>query len=281
MTRQPPASSDAAWTERDLGENPHTATDKAERVCRMFAAIAGSYDLNNRVHSFGRDQAWRRKAVQLAEIRPGDDVLDVACGTGDLTEAFAVAGPASVTGLDFVDAMLEIARRKSARRSRGPGAPRPTYTKGDAQALPFADVSFDVVSIAFGIRNVADPAEALREFRRVLRPRGRLVILEFDQPTNPLIRWCNRLYCERIMPRTATLLAGDRSGAYRYLPRSVATFRNRDELRALVETAGFEPVAQFPLTFGVCVATVGRVPRSDPVASNARDKAPTVTDHGD
>lgn len=260
MTRQPPSCVEPAWTDRELGQNPHAAGDKAVRVRRMFAAIAASYDLNNRVHSFGRDQAWRRRAVRLAEIKANDDVLDVACGTGDLTEALAAAGPVSVVGLDFVPEMLDVARAKARRWSKRDGSITPTYVEGDAQSLPFADGSFDVLTIAFGIRNVADPSVAFREFRRVLRPRGRLVVLEFDQPSNPLIRWCNRVYCERIMPLTATLLARDQSGAYRYLPRSVATFLNRDELCREMETAGFAAVKQVPLTFGVCVATVARVP---------------------
>src|SRR5262245_36566837 len=154
----------------------------------MFAAIARSYDLNNRVHSLGRDQAWRRKAVRLCVVKSSDRVLDVACGTGDLTNAFAESGVASVTGLDFTEEMLEIAQRKSVRREDASGGRVPQYVQGDAMNLPFESASFDVVSIAFGIRNVADPAQALREFRRVLGPGGRLVVLEFSRPRNPLIR---------------------------------------------------------------------------------------------
>jgi demethylmenaquinone methyltransferase/2-methoxy-6-polyprenyl-1,4-benzoquinol methylase len=196
----------------------------------MFTAIARRYDLNNRVHSFGRDQSWRRRAVALARVRPTDAVLDVACGTGDLTEAFAAAGPASVVGLDFTAAMLELARVKARRLSRPADGRAPTYVQGDAMALPFAAESFDVVSIAFGIRNVLDPPTALGEFRRVLRPGGRLVVLEFGEPANPLLR------------------------AYRYLPRSIGTFLPRDELAAAIGRAGFAGVSQHPFTFGVCVA---------------------------
>lgn len=259
MPHNTPSSSPQAWTATDLAGDPHRIADKDQRVRRMFGAIAHRYDLNNRLHSFGRDQAWRRRAVRLCRVRPTDDVLDAACGTGDLAEAFADAGPASVCGVDFTARMLQYARRK-ARRRRAAGAAAPTYRLADVMTLPFADASFDVVSIAFGIRNVADPSKALREFRRVLRPGGRLVILEFSQPDNPVLRAVNGLYCEHVMPVTATLLAGDRSGAYRYLPRSVSTFADRQALADMMTGAGFQNVSQHPLTFGVCVASLGHVP---------------------
>jgi demethylmenaquinone methyltransferase/2-methoxy-6-polyprenyl-1,4-benzoquinol methylase len=225
----------------------------------MFAAIAGCYDLNNRLHSFGCDQSWRRMAVRLAEVRPGDCVLDAACGTGDLTEAFAEAGPASVTGLDFTSQMLDLARAKAERRRRTAGRSVPHYLQGDATDLPFDDGSFDIVSIAFGIRNVGDPAIALREFRRVLRPGGRLVILEFSEPSNAMLRFINRVYCRHIMPVTAGLIARDRAGAYRYLPRSIATFLDRQAMSEAIAQAGFSKVHQKPLMFGVCVAYIAVV----------------------
>lgn len=254
-TQASESSSAAAWTATDLAANPHTAPDKADRVRRMFAAIAPSYDLNNRLHSFFQDQRWRRRAVVLSGAKAGDLVLDVACGTGDLSEAFAAIG-SRVTGVDFTLEMLEIARRKAARRRDLPVAPQ--YMHGDATALTIADRSVDVVSIAFGLRNVSDPRRALAEFRRVLKPGGRLVVLEFSEPPQRWLAWLNRVYCGRIMPITATLLARDRSGAYRYLPKSVQTFASAADLaRMLVET-GFEVVRQAPQTFGVCTITVAR-----------------------
>ena len=247
-----------AWSESDLSASPHQRADKPERVRRMFAAIAGSYDLNNRVHSFGRDQAWRKVAVRMAEPAASDRVLDAACGTGDLSRAFLDAGVEHVTGLDFTSEMLHIARTKRLHR-KGESDPRIDYVEGDAMALDLPDASFDVVSIAFGIRNVADPSRALREFRRVLRPGGRLIVLEFDRPRNPLIRAGNTLYQRVIMPRTATLLSGDRSGAYRYLPRSIDTFLDREALAEAMREAGFAPVRQRALTFGVCICSLGHV----------------------
>jgi len=250
------ADSGAVWDREALAADPHADREKAAKVRAMFAAIAGSYDLNNRVHSFGRDQAWRRAAVRMSDLRPTDEVLDVACGTGDLARAFADAGAARVVGADFTPPMLEIAREREDRaRERAPIE----YVEADAMDLPFDDASFDVVSIAFGIRNVSDPIAAMREFRRALRPAGRLVILEFDRPGFAPIRWLSDLYTNVIMPRTATLLSGDRSGAYRYLPRSVQTFLGRAEMAEAMRAAGFSDVRQRPLTFGVCVCHVGRV----------------------
>ncbi|MBL9118360.1 MAG: ubiquinone/menaquinone biosynthesis methyltransferase [Phycisphaerae bacterium] len=260
------APSAVGWTAETLAADPHARDDKAERVQGMFGAIARRYDLNNRLHSFGLDQLWRRTAVRLAAVGRESDVVDVACGTGDLTEAFASAGVRSVLGIDYTPQMLDLARLKSDRltrraqaRQRPRPGPEPTYREGDATRLDLPDACADVVSIAFGIRNVSDPAKAIAEFRRILRPRGRLVVLEFSEPANPLLRWGNRVYCRHIMPCTATLIARDRSGAYKYLPRSVETFLTPERLADLVRSAGFSGVDQFPLTFGVCTVTVGRV----------------------
>ncbi|MGQ0629114.1 MAG: bifunctional demethylmenaquinone methyltransferase/2-methoxy-6-polyprenyl-1,4-benzoquinol methylase UbiE [Phycisphaerales bacterium] len=255
-----------AWSASELAD-PHHHAAKHDKVQRMFAAIAGSYDLNNRVHSFWRDQAWRRAAVRAAGLRGAERVLDCACGTGDLTEAFArgsrgpgraMVVPASVVGLDFTAEMLAIAERK--RAGLGSAAAGVRYVQGDAQNLPFEPSSFDVVSIAFGIRNVADPARAIAEFYRVLAPGGRLVVLEFDRPRIPIIGAVSEFYTSRIMPLTATLISKDRSGAYRYLPKSVEKFMNRDELKSALARAGFVDVHQRALTFGVCVCSVGVKP---------------------
>jgi demethylmenaquinone methyltransferase/2-methoxy-6-polyprenyl-1,4-benzoquinol methylase len=259
----PPASPHATnpspeWAEAEL-VNPHQSAEKAGKVRRMFAAIAGSYDLNNHVHSLWRDQAWRRYAVRSGAVQPGQSVLDVACGTGDLTQAFATTAASRVVGLDFTREMLDIARQKQTHRP-AEQAGKITYVEGDAQHLPFRDGEFDVVSIAFGIRNVADPALAIREFFRVLRPGGRVIVLEFDRPRCSPVRWFNDFYCGWVMPRTATLISGDRSGAYRYLPKSVGTFMARHEMVKTLTNTGFANVTDKSLSLGICVCYRGERP---------------------
>ncbi len=252
-----PTSDRPVWDETQLA-NPHSEADKSDRVNAMFDAIADSYDLNNRLHSLWRDQSWRRRAVRLAGITPGRDaVVDVACGTGDLSLAFAAAGPASVIGIDFVPRMIKLAQEKAARYAR---PVTPEFRIGDALNLDLPDACCDVVSIAFGIRNVLDPQRAINEFRRILRPRGRLVILEFSTPQNALMRRLYNFYFHNVMPRTATWISGDRSGAYKYLPRSVATFVTREKMIEMMQIAGFEAVTPHPMTLGICVAYVGSVP---------------------
>ncbi len=266
-------TSPPAWDDASL-KDPHTVADKRRRVQKMFAAIAPSYDLNNRLHSLWMDQAWRRKAVKLSRLKPLDRVVDVACGTGDLTLAFyhslgkeqAIQMPREeqdphVLGIDFTFEMLPIARTKSAFRIPNSEFANPSspihFINGDAQSLPLPDQSADVLSIAFGIRNVADPAGAIREFHRVLRPGGRLIILEFSLPTNPFLRALYNFYFRKILPRTATLISGDKTGAYKYLPESVNTFINRDQMTNMMTTAGFNQVEQHPMTFGVCICYRG------------------------
>jgi len=247
-----------AWDKQTLA-NPHQTSDKADRVRDMFTAIAGSYDLNNRVHSFLLDQRWRRATVKRAAVQPGDTVVDVACGTGDLAEAFARTQAGSVIGVDFTHAMLERARHRQ-NLLNDHVHQKIVYIEGDAMALPLADACCDVLSIAFGLRNVQEPEVAVGEFARVLRPGGRLVILEFDRPGFGPIRWGHHLYTNVIMPRTATLISGDRSGAYRYLPRSVETFLDRGRILDIMRDAGLEQVSAKSLSGGICASYFGRKP---------------------
>lgn len=269
-----PADAGVAWDD-GLLKNPHAVADKQRRVRQMFAAIAPSYDLNNRVHSLGVDQYWRRRAVTLSDLKPTDRVVDVACGTGDLALAFLTRinntygadgntpRDGQILGIDYTFEMLPIARRKVARAIRRDLVNQDIrdeevfFVNGDAQALPLPDACADVVSIAFGIRNVADPAKAIGEFFRVLRPGGRLIVLEFSLPTNPVLRGLYNLYFRQVLPRTATLLSGDKTGAYKYLPESVNTFIGREQMTGMMAAAGFADVTPHPMTFGVCVCYRG------------------------
>jgi len=278
ISTQTSSKTQAAWDD-NLLRNPHAVADKRTRVQRMFAAIAPSYDINNRLHSLWMDQHWRKVAVKLAGVKPTDRIVDVACGTGDLTLKFAAGLTAAnntgsgrwpilpprdqLLGIDFTYEMLPLARRKARehRSDRAPGAGEMVHWLcGDATALPLPDASADVVSIAFGIRNVNNPAAAVHEFRRILRPGGRLIILEFSLPTNPLMRGLYNFYFRKILPRTATLISGDRTGAYKYLPESVNTFIGRNEMVQMMQDAGFTDVTQHSMTFGVSVCYRGNVP---------------------
>jgi demethylmenaquinone methyltransferase/2-methoxy-6-polyprenyl-1,4-benzoquinol methylase len=262
-----------AWDDALLA-NPHAVADKRRRVRDMFAAIAPSYDLNNRLHSLWQDQRWRKKAVGLAQLRETDRVVDVACGTGDLTLAMSHGlwphvgdwPPArgQVIGIDFTFEMLPLARAKASALIEGRFEGKTLTTNdhllwlnSDAQTLPLPDACADVVSIAFGIRNVQDPAAAVREFYRVLRPGGRVLVLEFSLPSSRPLRAMYNFYFRHILPRTATLISGDKTGAYKYLPESVNTFIGREQMTALLAGAGFTQVEQFPMTFGVCVCYRG------------------------
>jgi demethylmenaquinone methyltransferase/2-methoxy-6-polyprenyl-1,4-benzoquinol methylase len=231
-----------AWS-KELLTAPHAVEDKARRVRRMFDAIAPRYELINALFSGGRDAYWRREAVEAAGVCPTDDVLDVACGTGDLARAFAAAGPRRVIGCDFAHSML---RRACDRRTS-----RIDWVEGDALQLPFPAESFSIVSCAFGVRNFQDLDAGLREMRRVLRPGGRAVILEFSRLRRRWIRVLYEAYSNRVMPAAASWISGDRMGAYRYLPRSVASFMDPEELLRRCRNAGFGRCALRPLTGGI------------------------------
>lgn len=252
-----------AWDASNL-RDPHAQPDKAARVEAMFDAIADSYERVNLLTSLGQDGRWRRAAVAAADVKPGDVVLDVCCGTGDMVRTFAAHDPppALIIGVDFSHAMLARggypAASPAAAGSDGPAAgakrrPAIQLIRADALRLPLGDASVDAVSCAFGVRNFQDLPAGLRELRRVLRPGGRVVILEFAAPDNALIRWGHRLYCEAVLPRVGRWISGDRSGAYDYLPRSIRTFERRAEMVARLHDAGFERVTTRSMNLGSVV----------------------------
>ena len=215
-----------------------------DSVRTMFDRIAPVYDVMNRVMTAGLDMRWRRLAAQAA-VSPGDHVLDAACGTGDLALADQKAGASRVTGLDFSEKMLERARRKSVQLGDVL-----EWVHGDMLALPFAESAFDAATVGFGVRNVADLELALRELRRVLRPGGRLAILEITQPRGALKPFFS-LWFDRIVPLLGRVLPG--GAAYTYLPASVKRFPPAEGLVELLESAGFGEV-RFRLLGGSIVA---------------------------
>jgi demethylmenaquinone methyltransferase / 2-methoxy-6-polyprenyl-1,4-benzoquinol methylase len=215
----------------------------AEGVRELFDRIAPVYDAMNTAMTAGLDRRWRRLAAR-AVVRPGDRVLDACCGTGALALAARSEG-GRVTGLDFSDQMLERARRKSSDVE---------WVRGDLLALPFADASFDAVTVGFGVRNVEDLGRALRELRRVLRPGGRLGILEIVRPRGPL-KVFYRVWFDGLVPLAGRVLPG--GAAYAYLPASVRRFPGPSELAAQVEEAGFGRVVHRLLGGGIVVLLIG------------------------
>jgi demethylmenaquinone methyltransferase/2-methoxy-6-polyprenyl-1,4-benzoquinol methylase len=201
----------------------------AEGVRRMFDRIAPVYDAMNHLMTAGLDRRWRRVTVEES-VRPGDAVLDVCCGTGDLAIAARGRGADRVVGLDFSDEMLARARRK---------APELEWVRGDALALPFGDASFDAATVGFGVRNVEDLEGAVRELRRVLRPGGRVAILELTTPVGALAQFY-RVWFDRVIPLLGKVLPG--GSAYTYLPASVRRFPQPEAFADLLAANGFERV---------------------------------------
>lgn len=224
----------------------------ATTIQRMFAEVAPGYDRANRALSLGIDLWWRRQTVRTVRLQPGERGLDVCAGTGDLAFALARAG-ARMVATDFCAPMLVRTAHK------GSPAARPAFLAADTLALPFPDRSFDFATVAFGIRNVSDPVAGLREMARVVRPGGRVVVLEFSRTRVPLLGSAYNFYFRHVLPRLGQWISGSRNDAYRYLHDSVMAFPERQQFLDLMTQAGLGEPRMRLLTGGVAAIYRGEV----------------------
>ncbi len=232
---------------------------KKEKIQQMFDGIAADYDRLNHIMSLGIDRSWRRRAIrEIVDTDRDLDILDIACGTGDFSIAIARKMPSGshVTGLDISEGMLAVMREKlEAEGLEG----RVSVGQGDCEAMGFGDARFDRAAIAFGIRNFEHREKALKEILRVLKPGGKLVILELSVPSNPVIRWFYKLYFTGILPVIGGKVSGDKA-AYRYLPASVLQFPGKKEWMETMRTCGYAGVRHKAFTLGICRMYVGVKP---------------------
>lgn len=239
-----------------LRETISTPEGKQRYVRRLFATIAHRYDFITRFLSYGQDRRWKRRLIRLAALQPSDRVLDLACGTGDLVFA-AAPRVARAVGLDVTFRMLQLARAKETGfRSQV------SFVTGDMLALPFAGQTFDVVTIGYGLRNVPDLNQALAEIRRVLAPGGRILSLDFNRPSNPLIRSAYLAYLTVVGSSLGTVLHGD-PDTYRYIPASIRLYPGALGVARLMREHGFPQVEVVPLLGGLMaihVASRGGLP---------------------
>ncbi len=229
-------------------------SEKGERIQEMFGTIAPRYDFLNRLLSLGIDRRWRRFAVGQVRYEAEGTILDVATGTGDVALEIAARTPDAITivGVDFCKEMVDLGRDK-VRKS--PYADRITLEVAPCEALPFPHGTFDSVTIAFGIRNVVDRLQGLKEMQRVLKPGGRAVILEFSTPRSPIFKSLYYFYFLKVLPAIGGLFS--QYSAYKYLPDSVLEFPSRDEFKSLMVAAGFRNTVHFDLTGGIATVFVG------------------------
>ncbi|MFT6272317.1 MAG: demethylmenaquinone methyltransferase/2-methoxy-6-polyprenyl-1,4-benzoquinol methylase [Dinoroseobacter sp.] len=228
--------------------------EKAERVQGVFSSVASKYDIMNDVMSGGVHRVWKDAMMDWLNPRDGQRLLDVAGGTGDIAFRFLKRAPtATAVVLDLTEDMLIEGRKRAEAEDR---ADLLQWTVGDAMALPFEDNSFDVYTISFGIRNVTRVQDALNEAYRVLRPGGRLMVLEFSQLPNPAMQWAYDRYSFNVIPRMGQIIAGD-SDSYQYLVESIRKFPNQERFATMIRTASFAQVKYRNMTFGVAALHSG------------------------
>jgi demethylmenaquinone methyltransferase/2-methoxy-6-polyprenyl-1,4-benzoquinol methylase len=229
------------------------------RIRQMFGEIAGRYDFMNHFLSAGTDIYWRWQTVRMARPFNGSPILDVCTGTGDLAFAFRkkLAASVPVIGTDFTHGMLRLAETKRADHKHDGNV---AFLEADTLSLPFPDNTFQVVSVAFGLRNISSTIGGLKEMARVCEPGGKVMVLEFSLPNNRLLSRVYRWYFRNVLPRLGQLLVQNRQAAYEYLPQSVAEFPSGLQLTGLMEEAGLEKTSFCPLTGGIATVYIGHKP---------------------
>ncbi|WNO08205.1 bifunctional demethylmenaquinone methyltransferase/2-methoxy-6-polyprenyl-1,4-benzoquinol methylase UbiE [Teredinibacter sp. KSP-S5-2] len=223
--------------------------DKADKVAGVFHSVAAKYDLMNDLMSAGIHRIWKKFTIELSGVRKGNAVLDIAGGTGDLTAKFAqLVGPeGKVVLADINDSMLKVGRDKLIDKGISGNV---EYLQTDAQYLPFPDNTFDCITIAFGLRNVTDKDTALQSMHRVLKPGGRLLVLEFSKPQNTLLEKAYDIYSFSVLPMMGKLVTND-SDSYRYLAESIRMHPDQETLKSMMETVGFSQTKYYNLTGGI------------------------------
>ena len=260
--QQQPVSQDPASRNQDeithFGFRDIPKSQKAGQVAEVFHSVAGKYDLMNDLMSMGIHRLWKRFTIELSGVRPGYQVLDIAGGTGDLTMKFSdLVGPEGKVVLADINAsMLQVGRSRLTDRGY---AGNIEYVQADAEHLPFPDNSFNAVSIAFGLRNVTDKDQALRDMTRVLKPGGKLMVLEFSKPSNPLLSKVYDTYSFTALPLMGQLIAGD-SESYKYLAESIRMHPDQETLKGMMETAGLVNCKYYNMTGGIVALHVGIKP---------------------
>ncbi|MCH8499146.1 MAG: bifunctional demethylmenaquinone methyltransferase/2-methoxy-6-polyprenyl-1,4-benzoquinol methylase UbiE [Marinobacter sp.] len=251
---QAPATDDVTH----FGYRSVAKSEKASQVAEVFHSVAGKYDLMNDLMSMGIHRLWKRFTVELSGVRPGHQVLDIAGGTGDLTMKFSdLVGPqGKVVLADINESMLRVGRSRLTDRGYIGNI---EYVQADAEHLPFPDNTFNAVSIAFGLRNVTDKDQALRDMARVLKPGGKLMVLEFSKPSNPLLSKAYDAYSFNALPLMGQLIAGD-AGSYQYLAESIRMHPDQDTLKGMMEAAGLVNCKYHNMTGGVVALHTGIKP---------------------
>jgi len=229
--------------------------EKSAKVAEVFHSVASKYDLMNDLMSGGIHRLWKQFTLEIASVRAGNKVLDIAGGTGDLAAKFArqVGANGQVVLADINASMLGVGRDKLLNQGI---AANVDFVQADAENLPFASNYFDLVSIAFGLRNVTDKDAALRSMLRVLKPGGKLLVLEFSKPTNELISQIYDAYSFNVLPKLGEIIAGDRD-SYQYLAESIRMHPDQEKLKTMLQNAGFKRCKYYNLTFGIVALHLG------------------------